>query len=292
MTPAGSTVRLRRRNGLTQAELARRAGTSQPVVSAYEHGRRDPTFGTLRRLVEAGGERLRHRRRAAARPAARGDVDEHARRLLDVLSLADAIPARPRADGAARAPPRLVVTELTLARADRRARRVRWRAIPHAFGGALALAYYAEPRATIDIDLNVFVPAERFAEVAAPLVELGVAADDPEVADAGAPRRSGSRDSGTRRRSTCSSPTTRSTTPRRARRRTVPFADSHDPDPRRRAPRRVQGGVRPPQGLGRHRRHVAAERPIDVAEVLRWVGRIAGDEDPRYERIAAVLTRR
>jgi hypothetical protein len=37
---------------------------------------------------------------------------------------------------------------------------------------------------------------------------------------------------------------------------------------------------------------VAAETPIDAAEVLRWVGRIAGDEDPRYERIAAVLTRR
>jgi hypothetical protein len=30
--------------------------------------------------------------------------------------------------------------------------------IPHAFGGALALAYYATPRATIDIDLNVFLP--------------------------------------------------------------------------------------------------------------------------------------
>jgi len=29
---------------------------------------------------------------------------------------------------------------------------------------------------------------------------------------------------------------------------------------------------------------------IDVAEVLRWVGRIAGDTDPRYERVAAVLT--
>ena len=37
---------------------------------------------------------------------------------------------------------------------------------------------------------------------------------------------------------------------------------------------------------------LAAETPIDVAEVLRWVGRIAGDEDPRYERITAVLTRR
>jgi hypothetical protein len=31
---------------------------------------------------------------------------------------------------------------------------------------------------------------------------------------------------------------------------------------------------------------------IDVAEVLRWTGRIAGDTDPRYERIAALLTAR
>jgi hypothetical protein len=37
---------------------------------------------------------------------------------------------------------------------------------------------------------------------------------------------------------------------------------------------------------------VVAETSIDVAEVLRWVGRLAGDDDPRYERIAAVLTRR
>ena len=37
---------------------------------------------------------------------------------------------------------------------------------------------------------------------------------------------------------------------------------------------------------------IAAETSIDVAEVLRWVGRIVGDEDPRYERITAVLTRR
>jgi transcriptional regulator with XRE-family HTH domain len=50
---------VRRRRGLTQAELARRAGTSQPVVSAYEHGHRDPSVTTLRRLIEASGERLR-----------------------------------------------------------------------------------------------------------------------------------------------------------------------------------------------------------------------------------------
>ena len=30
---------------------------------------------------------------------------------------------------------------------------------------------------------------------------------------------------------------------------------------------------------------------VDVAEVLRWVGRIAGDEDRRFNRITAVLTR-
>jgi len=37
---------------------------------------------------------------------------------------------------------------------------------------------------------------------------------------------------------------------------------------------------------------VAADAAVDVAEVLRWVGRIAGDDDPRYERVAAVLVRR
>ncbi len=36
---------------------------------------------------------------------------------------------------------------------------------------------------------------------------------------------------------------------------------------------------------------IDAGTSLDAAEVLRWVGRIAGDEDPRYTRIAAVLTR-
>ncbi len=49
--------------------------------------------------------------------------------------------------------------------------------IPHALGGALALAYYAEPRATIDIDLNVFVPVERWHSVIDVLEPLGVTCD-------------------------------------------------------------------------------------------------------------------
>ncbi|MGD0391316.1 MAG: helix-turn-helix domain-containing protein [Acidimicrobiales bacterium] len=97
MDPATVIRAVRRRQGLTQAELARRAGTSQPVISAYEHGRRDPTYETLRKLVEAGGERLRL---DAVPPGSDqpppADPEEHARRLLDVLTLADAIPARRR----------------------------------------------------------------------------------------------------------------------------------------------------------------------------------------------------
>jgi hypothetical protein len=45
--------------------------------------------------------------------------------------------------------------------------------IPHAFGGALALAYYATPRATIDIDVNVFTGVERADEVLGLLETLG-----------------------------------------------------------------------------------------------------------------------
>jgi hypothetical protein len=36
------------------------------------------------------------------------------------------------------------------------------RRVPHAFGGAIALAYWTlDPRGTSDIDVNVFVPSER-----------------------------------------------------------------------------------------------------------------------------------
>lgn len=95
MTEPSALIRsARRRAGLTQAELARRAGTSQPVISAYERGERAPTYGTLRRLVEATGARLV----LDAVPARGTDLEppadphEHGRRLVEVLDLADAIP--------------------------------------------------------------------------------------------------------------------------------------------------------------------------------------------------------
>jgi hypothetical protein len=50
--------------------------------------------------------------------------------------------------------------------------------IPHAIGGALALAYYATPRATIDIDLNVFVSSEQWRKVINAIEPLGVETSD------------------------------------------------------------------------------------------------------------------
>ena len=59
--------------------------------------------------------------------------------------------------------------------------------IPHAFGGALALAYYAEPRSTIDVDINIFASPELADRTFDTLQALG-AAVDPAVHPAAAHR--------------------------------------------------------------------------------------------------------
>ena len=47
--------RARVAGGLSQEELARRAGTSRPTLSAYEHGRKSPTPATAARLLTQAG---------------------------------------------------------------------------------------------------------------------------------------------------------------------------------------------------------------------------------------------
>jgi hypothetical protein len=46
--------------------------------------------------------------------------------------------------------------------------------VPHAIGGAIAYAYYAEPRVTIDVDVNVFVATDNWPKVSKALAELGI----------------------------------------------------------------------------------------------------------------------
>jgi uncharacterized protein len=56
---AGALLRqARNASGLSQAELAARAGVTQSVISAYESGHRQPGLPTLSALIEAAGHEL------------------------------------------------------------------------------------------------------------------------------------------------------------------------------------------------------------------------------------------
>ncbi len=58
MRTAGQVVRdARARHGLTQAQLALRAGTTQTAISRLERDQRSPTVDTLNRLLLVMGER-------------------------------------------------------------------------------------------------------------------------------------------------------------------------------------------------------------------------------------------
>lgn len=89
---AGDLIeRIRAAGGLTQVELARSTGMQSSVLSAYEHGRRQPSVAALARIARAAGLELE------LVPAARGSADEHAGAVLSrVLDLAGSMPYRPR----------------------------------------------------------------------------------------------------------------------------------------------------------------------------------------------------
>lgn len=55
---AKAVIAARNRAGLTQTELARKMGTTQPVVARMEGGRIQPSLRTLQRLAQATGSRL------------------------------------------------------------------------------------------------------------------------------------------------------------------------------------------------------------------------------------------
>lgn len=81
-------VKARRELGLRQADLARLAGIPRSVLNAYERGHRQPGTDSLAVILAAVGFELRL--------APRIDVDRNARRLSEVLDLAEALPWRPR----------------------------------------------------------------------------------------------------------------------------------------------------------------------------------------------------
>ena len=58
LRPGFEVARLRIQRGLTQAELARRAGTRQSSISRLESGGSEPSLSFLRRVVQALGGRV------------------------------------------------------------------------------------------------------------------------------------------------------------------------------------------------------------------------------------------
>jgi transcriptional regulator with XRE-family HTH domain len=91
-TPAASLVEaIQQRSGLTQAELARRAGLPRSVVNVYLKGRREPGADVVARLAAAGGLGIELEKR---KPPV--DPERAGRILLQVLELAEVLPFRPQ----------------------------------------------------------------------------------------------------------------------------------------------------------------------------------------------------
>jgi transcriptional regulator with XRE-family HTH domain len=82
---------IRHQSGLSQAELARRAGLTRSVVNAYERGHRQPGVDALARIATAAGMQLR------VEPKPNPVDPVRAGRILEqVLDLAEALPQRRR----------------------------------------------------------------------------------------------------------------------------------------------------------------------------------------------------
>lgn len=82
-----------RESGLNQAELARRAGYDRSVLSAYAHGRRQPSVAALARIARGAGLQLE-----LAPAAGDASLERQARVLEMVLDLAGSLPFKGRGE--------------------------------------------------------------------------------------------------------------------------------------------------------------------------------------------------
>lgn len=160
--------------------------------------------------------------------------------------------------------------------------------VPHAIGGALALAYYAEPRATIDVDINVFVHTDKWPAIRDALAPLGVdvEADEKELGRDGQVRIWWDRNP-------------------------VDLFFSYDPfhDEMRRSARKVpfNGSTIPilgPEHLAVCKamfdrpkdwldieQMLVATSPLNLEEIRGWLERMVGKDDPRMGRLLEIESR-
>lgn len=141
--------------------------------------------------------------------------------------------------------------------------------IPHAIGGALALAFYGAPRETTDIDVNVFVPADRRPEVRRAL--------EPFAPDGHPIHVFYSHDALHEEMAKAT--------------RLVPFRGTEIPivSPEHLVVRKAMLD-RPKDWLDIEAILVATE-PLDLKEIEAWLRRLAGEADPRVTRLHQLIAR-
>jgi len=161
--------------------------------------------------------------------------------------------------------------------------------IPHAIGGAIALAYYGEPRVTIDIDVNVFVPTERLTQIERSLRPLGVDSehDARELVEDKQVRLRWDRNPV---HLFFSHDALHEAMPAAIRR--VPFAGSTIPivSPEHLIIRKAMLD-RPKDWLDIEA-ILAAGEPLDLEEIRIWLARLAGRDDPRLAKLQGMALRR
>jgi hypothetical protein len=160
--------------------------------------------------------------------------------------------------------------------------------IPHAIGGAIAFAYYGAPRATIDIDVNVFASVGHLPEVAAALRPLGIDPehDERELIEGDEARLFWDRNPV---HLFFSADALHEAMPAAV--REVPFADETIPivSPEHLVVRKAMLD-RPKDWLDIEA-ILAAETPLDRAEIGTWLRRLTGREDPRLAKLDAMVVR-
>lgn len=159
--------------------------------------------------------------------------------------------------------------------------------LPHAFGGALALAYYATPRTTIDIDVNIFVTPDRFEAIARVLRRLG-AERLPEGALV--TRDAQFRAWWGRNPIDCFLVNDPIHEAMRTAARIVPFLNATIPIL---APEHLivakTAFNRPKDWIDLEQMLIACDL-LDVAEIRRWLHHLLGDTDPRTLRLEHLMT--
>jgi hypothetical protein len=158
--------------------------------------------------------------------------------------------------------------------------------LAHTIGGAVALGFYAAPRPTSDIDVNVFAGPGRWPEVADALAPIGI---DVSVKE-GAPARDGQvrlRWDGTPVDVFFSHDLLHDAMPAAARR--VPFAGGTIPiiSPEHLVVRKATLD-RTKDWLDVEAILVATE-PVDVAEIETLLAQLVGPNDPRLGNLRALL---